>query len=145
VAAEPSKPAVGMPELLKIEHDAWPARPRTPLRESAGGEHGGTATRLGRAQGDPRQRLRGAEVLSSSGPRKLNVGSRVTTLAMKIGRLQRWHKRAKPVPILPAVMPTQFETILQFLLLNLSIPLDTVATNTTRTIPPHEGAPLVSK
>ena len=43
VPAEPAEPAVGMPELLKIEHDAGPVGPGLlggPLRGKPAGEHG---------------------------------------------------------------------------------------------------------
>ena len=79
---ESAQPAVGMPQLLEVEHDAGPIRPRLlggPLYGKTIGEHGGKSPR-------PRcNRLTSAGphtehhvALSASHPRKLNADGKVT-------------------------------------------------------------------
>ena len=53
VPTEPAEPTVGVTKLFEVEHDTGPVGPSLPLCERASGEHGGTATRLGRTQHPP--------------------------------------------------------------------------------------------
>ena len=79
--AEPAQAAVGMPELLKIEHDPGPVSPSLlgdPQRAKPVGEHGETTPRPWMGPTDTGQPThQRPEVLSAVIARKLNANGRV--------------------------------------------------------------------